>query len=99
MDFREYPIDLTMSYFEVNKSLGFYLQDYYVKEWVRNSMLLLEVENVDDYFHDLKDKNLEKKFGHVKITDIKRQTWGDEFHMLDPLGVLWHFAQFHDITT
>jgi len=44
--FTEHVIDAKMSYFTVNNSLGFYLQDYYVKDWINNSMVFLEVDSV-----------------------------------------------------
>jgi len=41
-----------MSYFSADK-LGFYLQNAYVKDWVDNSMIFLEVDNVARYYKEL----------------------------------------------
>ena len=49
LGFEEFVISHDMSYFRVCETLGFYLQDYYVKGWVNNSMVFLEVNNVGQY--------------------------------------------------
>lgn len=95
LGFEVSPIDEKMCYVEVNESLGFYLQDYYLKDWVNNSMLFLEVENVEDWETQLKAKGLEKKYKYVRFTEIKTFDWGKEFFMHDPSGVLWHFGKFN----
>ena len=41
-------ISYKMSYFK-SGDFGFYLQDSYVKDWVNNSMIFLEVENVEEH--------------------------------------------------
>ncbi|MBT8219434.1 MAG: glyoxalase, partial [Bacteroidia bacterium] len=45
LGWEEVPLGDKMSLFKVTEQLGFYLQDYYVKKWVNNSMVFLEVEN------------------------------------------------------
>jgi hypothetical protein len=47
--FEESVISKNMSYFNICDTLGFYLQDAYVKDWVDNSMIFVEVENVNHY--------------------------------------------------
>lgn len=92
--FEEKVIDAKMSYFKVAEDVGFYLQDYYVKAWVENSMVFLEVEDVDHCFEEMKAKDLQSKFPEVRMSQIKDEDWGREFHLIDPAGVLWHFAKF-----
>ena len=41
--FEELVLSEKMSYFK-SGSFGFYLQDYYVKGWVENSKVIMEVE-------------------------------------------------------
>ncbi|WP_116106067.1 glyoxalase [Lewinella sp. IMCC34191] len=94
MGFDEVVIDPKMSYFKVSRIIGFYLQDYYEKSWVDNSMLLLQVENFDDCYGELMGKDLPTAFPGVRFSDVKRHDWGRELDMLDPSGVLWHFAEF-----
>jgi len=96
LGFTEFEIDAKMCYFEVNESLGFYLQDYYVKDWINNSMVFLEVDNVDECAKELLAKGLHEKYEHVRFTEIKDFDWGREMFMHDPSGVLWHFGEFVD---
>lgn len=94
LGFEEHVIDPKMSLFEVNSKLSFYLQDYYVKEWVNNTMIFLEVEDVEKAELELKSKDLEKTYKQVKFTEIMVNDWGREFMMHDPSGILWHFGEF-----
>ena len=95
LGFEEVRIEENMSLFKINVNLGFYLQDYYVKDWVNNSMIFLEVEDVVSCEADLKGKGLDKKYKYVRFTEIKTFDWGREFFMHDPSGILWHFGQFN----
>jgi hypothetical protein len=74
--------------------LGFYLQDAYVKDWVDNSMIFLEVEDVDRYRKDLSALNLTSKYKGVKLTPIRVFDWGKECFLHDPSGILWHIGEF-----
>ncbi len=94
LGFEESVISPKMSLFKVNDSLGFYLQKYYVKDWINNSMVFLEVENVDKCWRELVDLGLDKKYKHVRLHPIKSFEWGRECFLHDPSGVLWHFCQF-----
>ncbi|KAA5540357.1 VOC family protein [Adhaeribacter rhizoryzae] len=94
LDFEEIVIDQKMCLFKVNENLGFYLQDYYAEEWVNNSMIFLEVDDVEKCAAELQSKGLTSKFQDVKITEIKQFNWGRELFMHDPSGVLWHFGEF-----
>lgn len=94
LGFEEARIDANMSYFKVNHELGFYLQNYYTEEWVNNSMVFLEVENVEEYYNALESLNLPQKYEKVKLTPIRTDYWGRECFLHDPAGVLWHFGQF-----
>jgi len=46
LGFEEVITSEKMSYFYI-KEFGFYLQDAYVKDWVDNSMIFLEVDNLE----------------------------------------------------
>lgn len=95
LGFIEVELPSNMSYFKVNDNLGFYLQRAYVKDWVDNSMLFLEVENVDEYLASLKSKNLINQFPKVKLSEIVVNDWGKEFFLHDPSGILWHIGCFN----
>ena len=95
LGFEESPISKDMSYFRVSDNLGFYLQDAYVEDWINNTMLFLEVDDVTRYWKELQSLGLEQRFKNVKLTSIKEEDWGRECFMHDPSGVLWHFGEFY----
>ncbi len=94
LGFGESVLSPTMSYFKVSDTLGFYLQNAYVKDWVDNTMLFLEVANVEAYFSDLQKLNLSEKYSTVRLVPIRKEAWGKECFLHDPSGVLWHFGEF-----
>jgi len=47
LDFEEVVLFDNMCLFKVNENIGFYLQDYYVKKWCNNSMVFLEVDDIE----------------------------------------------------
>ena len=73
---------------------GFYLQKAYVKDWIDNTMIFLEVDDVDRYWKELAGLQLTAKYPGVKLTPIKNHDWGRECFLHDPSGILWHFGQF-----
>lgn len=95
LEFLEVVLSENMSYFKVDEKLGFYLQKAYVKDWVDNSMLFLEVEDLEDYLEKLKAKNLQNKHSKVRLSKIVVNDWGKEFFLHDPSGILWHFGYFN----
>jgi catechol 2,3-dioxygenase-like lactoylglutathione lyase family enzyme len=95
LGFEEFSISKSMSYFKIFETLGFYLQDYYLADWINNSMVFLEVDNVEEYFTDLQTLGLHHKYKGVKLTPIKNNDWGKECFLHDPSGVLWHFGAFN----
>ena len=92
--FEESIISKGMSYFKIVETLGFYLQDYYVEDWINNSMIFVEVDNVEEYFLQLQNLNLQHKYKEVKLVPIRNENWGSECFLHDPAGVLWHFGAF-----
>lgn len=93
LGFIESILSPNMSYFKTY-GLGFYLQDAYVQDWVDNSMIFLEVEDVDRYWKELLDLKLTSKYKNVKLTPIRKYDWGKECFMHDPSGILWHIGEF-----
>jgi len=75
--------------------LGFYLQKYYAKEWVENTMVFFQVENVTAVWDELVALELQKKYKEVKLIPIRIEIWGRECFLHDPSGILLHFGQFH----
>ncbi|WP_439129430.1 glyoxalase [Polaribacter sp.] len=95
LGFSEVVLSETLSVFKVDEKLSFYLQKAYVKDWVDNTMLFLEVKNVEEYLEILKFKNLSEKFEKVKLSEIVNNDWGKEFFLHDPSGILWHIGCFY----
>jgi uncharacterized glyoxalase superfamily protein PhnB len=94
MGFEEVVLSHNMSLFKTD-GLGFYLQDAYVKDWVDNTMIFLEVANVDQYWDKLVALNLPAKYEGVRLTPTRTLYWGKECFVHDPSGILWHFGEFN----
>lgn len=94
LDFLELELSNKMSYFKIDENLGFYLQNAYVKDWVDNSMIFIEVSNVKEYLLKVKQKALTEKYVNVKLSEIVENEWGREFFLHDPSGILLHFGSF-----
>ncbi|MEO3407805.1 VOC family protein [Mucilaginibacter sp. CAU 1740] len=94
LGFEEVVLSHNMSLFKTD-GLGFYLQDAYVKDWIDNTMVFLEVADVDAYWDKLVTLNLPEKYQGVRLTPIRRESWGSECFVHDPSGVLWHFGAFN----
>ena len=95
LGFSELRVSDNMSFFKIDDHLGFYLQKAYVKDWVDNSMLFLEVEDIEAYLSEIKNKNLTEKYKNVKLSAIVENDWGREFFLHDPSGILWHIGCFY----
>lgn len=93
LGFEEVVLDDKMSLFTWNET-AFYLQDAYVKDWIDNTMLFVEVENTDEFYHELISLNLTEKYEKVRILPVRTMDWGKECFVHDPCGVLWHFGEF-----
>jgi len=93
LGFQEVKLFHNMSYFKTG-GFGFYLQDAYVKDWIDNTMVFLEVEDVDRFWNKLMALNLPSKYKNVKLTPIRNLDWGRECFIHDPSGILWHIGEF-----
>ena len=93
LGFQETILSPNMSVFKT-EGLGFYLQNAYVQDWIDNSMIFLEVDDVARYWNDLLALDLPTKYEGVKLTPIRKYDWGRECFMHDPSGILWHFGEF-----
>lgn len=93
LGFQEVVISPDMSLFKTG-SLGFYLQKYNVKDWIDNTMLFMEVDNVQEFWDYLSTLGLPGKYPNVRLGAIRVEEWGRECFVHDPSGVLWHFGEF-----
>ncbi|MBB4601829.1 catechol 2,3-dioxygenase-like lactoylglutathione lyase family enzyme [Hymenobacter luteus] len=93
LGFTETVVSPTMSYFAL-QGVGFYLQDYYVPDWVGNTMLFLEVDDVEQYWQELTALDLPGQYPGVRVLPIRQEVWGKEGFVHDPSGILWHIGEF-----
>jgi uncharacterized glyoxalase superfamily protein PhnB len=76
-------------------STGFYLQNAYVKDWIDNTMIFVEVDDAERYYTQLQALNLPAKYPGARLTPVQHNHWGSECFLHDPSGILWHFGQFN----
>jgi catechol 2,3-dioxygenase-like lactoylglutathione lyase family enzyme len=95
LGFQESVLSHDMSLFKTDQ-IGFYLQNAYIQDWIDNSMIFLEVDDVDRYWKELLALDLTTKYEGVKLTPVRKYDWGRECFMHDPSGILWHFGQFNN---
>jgi hypothetical protein len=95
LGFQESILSHNLSLFKTDQ-IGFYLQDAYVRDWIDNSMIFLEVDDVDRYWNELLRLDLARKYKSVKLTPVKTYDWGRECFLHDPSGVLWHIGAFNN---
>lgn len=93
LGFEEKQLFHNMSYFSTD-GFGFYLQDAYVKDWVDNTMVFMEVEDVARFWNELLKLDLPAKYQEVRLIPIRNHDWGRECFLHDPSGILWHFGEF-----
>ena len=93
LGFEESVVSKDMSLFKTD-GVGFYLQNAYVKDWIDNTMLFLEVDDVERHWSELKTLELPARYDNVRLTSIRTEPWGKEYFLHDPSGVLWHFGEF-----
>ncbi|MDT0555382.1 glyoxalase [Patiriisocius hiemis] len=94
LGFEEIITSAKMSYFKKG-DFGFYLQDYYAKDWVDNSMIFLEVEDLPKELERIKSLGIVSKYKGARLSEIHKNHWGEEFFLHDPSGVLWHIGRFY----
>ena len=95
LGFQESILAPNFSYFHT-AGYGFYLQDAYVKDWIDNTMIFMEVEDVGRFWKELLALDLPAKYENVRLTPIREYDWGRECFVHDPSGILWHFGEFSE---
>jgi catechol 2,3-dioxygenase-like lactoylglutathione lyase family enzyme len=71
-----------------------FLQKYYQKEWADNTMVHLVVDDAASWREVAERVKIEGGFGDVRIRAPQREAYGALVtHVIDPAGVLLHFAQ------
>ncbi|PWJ58705.1 hypothetical protein CLV98_10370 [Dyadobacter jejuensis] len=92
--FKETILSENLSYFSTD-NMGFYLQDAYIPEWIDNTMVFMEVADLDRFWDDLVSLKLTTKYKNIRIKPIHDLDWGRECFVHDPSGVLWHIGAFY----
>jgi len=95
LEFDEVVLSGMLSVFK-RGNIAFYLQHAYVPDWVNNTMLFMEVDDVHVFWEELQALNLPAKYPDVKIEGIRELDWGKECFVHDPSGILWHVGTFND---
>lgn len=93
LGFEEKVLSHNMCLFKSGE-LGFYLQDAYVKDWIDNTMVFMEVDNVEHFWKELQALSLDERYESVRLTPTRIMPWGKECFVHDPSGILWHFGEF-----
>lgn len=89
----EKVLDSEVAIFNVGSG-GFILQRYFQKEWAENFMMQLMVDDLDAWWAHLQSLDLPARFGVPAPKPPTLQPWGLRIsYVVDPSGVLWHFAQ------
>jgi catechol 2,3-dioxygenase-like lactoylglutathione lyase family enzyme len=93
LGFEEVVLENNFSYFKT-EGIGFYLQDAYVKDWVDNTMIFLEVDDVARYYDEIRALDLPSRYEGVRLVPTRDLPWGRECFLHDPSGILWHIGEF-----
>jgi len=93
LGFEERVLFSNMSLFR-SGDFAFYLQDAYVKDWVDNTQVFMEVDDVNRFWNELVALDLPAKYERVRIEPVRHMNWGSECFVHDPCGILWHFGTF-----
>jgi catechol 2,3-dioxygenase-like lactoylglutathione lyase family enzyme len=70
-----------------------FLQKYYQKEWADNTMVHLVVDDAVRWHEVAERVKKEGRFENVSIRAPQREYGALVTHVIDPAGVLLHFAQ------
>lgn len=89
----EVVLSPSMSLFRMG-SVAFYLQDAYIKDWITNTMVFIEVDDANRYYNQFLVLDLPSKYPGAKLTPVRTEHWGRECFLHDPSGILWHFGEF-----
>lgn len=93
MGFQETVLSPELSVFK-SGNFAFYLQNAWVKDWVDNTQVFLEVEDTDRFWEELQCLGLTRKYENVRLTPVRVMDWGKECFVHDPSGILWHIGEF-----
>jgi hypothetical protein len=70
----------------------FILQKYENKEFAENFMISVHVDDVEQFWKEINEKQLVQKFG-IRISPPTKMPYGKESNIIDLAGVCWHFVE------
>jgi hypothetical protein len=70
----------------------FILQQYNNKEFAENLMINVKIDNAEEFWKFVMEKQLAEKFG-IKVGQPTQQPYGKEVNIIDIAGVCWHFVE------
>ena len=74
-------------------SAAFLLQDFHNQEMQENLMLLVSVNDLDDWWKHIQSSGVLTRYEGVRAKEPTHYPWGQrEIHLVDPAGVCWHFV-------
>jgi len=71
----------------------FRLQDYYVKDWANNFMVVIDVDDVEAWHQHALQIKENKEFKNVRVSPPEDVDGSRVLHVIDPSGVLLIFVQ------
>ncbi len=75
-----------------NNGCKFILQKYDHKDFAENFMLSVKINNAEEFYNYVIEKNLPGKFG-IRISKPSQMPYGKEVNIIDIAGVCWHFVE------
>lgn len=73
-----------------NGEAQFILQRFDDEAFARNFMIAITVEDLDEWWRAVSQKQLEKTHPEFRIKPPTQFPWGREVHFIDLAGVCWH---------
>jgi len=70
----------------------FILQQYDNREFAENLMISVKVDNVEEFWKFVVEKQMPERFG-IRISEPAKQPYGKEVNIIDIAGVCWHFVE------
>ena len=93
LGFKVRPISADLAAVTIGQH-GFLLQNYYVAQWADNFIFHLLVTGLDAWWKQISSLDLPSRYAVPAPRAPKLESWGlNEVHVIDPAGVLWHFAE------
>jgi len=76
----------------VRDGCKFILQNYDNKEFAQNLMITIQINNAEEFWKFVTEKQLAEQFG-IAISQPTKQPYGIEVNIIDLAGVCWHFVE------